>query len=212
MGNIDSPSNNEHAVIDEYTNLASTYDRRWAFYISATLRETLKRLPIKPTDTLLDMGCGTGALLQAISIQYPAMNVTGIDISREMLKVASTKQIKNCSLITGSVLHLPFHSKSFDIVVSCNAFHYLPKPAECLLETARVLKSAGRIVITDWCDDYIACRVCDVFLRMFNRAHYKTYGLNACERLLRDAGYHNVKVEKYKINWFWGLMTASAQI
>lgn len=209
MSNINT-ANNERAVIDEYANLASQYDRRWEFYIKATLHETLKRLNIEPTEKLLDIGCGTGALLQAISLKHPSVDLIGIDISVEMLRVATNKHMKRCSLVTGNARHLPFRPNSFDVVVSCNALHYVRKPEECLLEIARVLKPRGRILITDWCDDYIACRICDVFLRMFNHAHFRTYGLAACERLLRDAGYGSIKVVRYKINWLWGLMTAKA--
>jgi ubiquinone/menaquinone biosynthesis C-methylase UbiE len=204
-------TNNEQTVINEYAHIASRYDRRWSFYIKATLHETLKRLNIKPTDTLLDVGCGTGTLLGGISQKYPSVNLVGIDICIEMLKIAYHKQIKKCNLVASNVRHLPFRSESFDVVVTCNAFHYFRKPEECLLEIARILKPQGRIVITDWCDDYIACRICDAFLRIFNRSHFKTYGLSACERLLRDTGYTNVKVERYKISWFWGLMTVKAQ-
>ncbi|MGQ3684505.1 MAG: methyltransferase domain-containing protein [Candidatus Loosdrechtia sp.] len=208
MGN--NTINNEQTVIDEYAHIASRYDKRWSFYISATLRETLKRLDIKPTDTLLDVGCGTGTLLEAISQKYPSAKLVGTDISREMLRIAYRKQFKKCSLVESNSRQLPFHSESFDMVVSCNAFHYFRMPEECLSEIARVLKPQGRIVITDWCDDYIACRICDIFLRIFNRAHFKTYGLDACRRMLRDAGYTNIEAEKYKINWLWGLMTARA--
>ncbi|MBM2835226.1 MAG: cysteine synthase [Candidatus Brocadiaceae bacterium] len=168
-------------------------------------------MDIKPTDRLLDIGCGTGSLLQAISQKHPSVSLIGLDISSEMLKIACNKQINRCSLITGQSQFLPFHSRSFDVVVSCNAFHYWRKPEACLREIARVLKPQGRIVITDWCDDYIACKICDLFLRMFNRAHFKTYGKDACKRLLLKAGYGNVMVERYKINWLWGMMTANAQ-
>jgi len=203
--------NEETAVIREYADIAPQYDRRWASYITATLRETLKRLDIKPNDRLLDIGCGTGSLLRAISQKHPSVDLIGLDISSEMLKIACNKQINRCSLITGQAQFLPFHSHSFDVVVSCNAFHYWRNPEGCLREIARVLKPQGRIVITDWCDDYIACKICDLFLRIFNRAHFKTYGKDACERLLRNTGYGNVRVERYKINWLWGMMTAKAQ-
>jgi len=209
--NITHDTREEDAVAREYSKLASQYDRRWASYITATLCETLKRLDIKPTDRLLDIGCGTGSLLQAISQKHPSVDLIGLDISREMLKVTSNKQIYRCTLISGQSQFLPFHSSRFDIVVSCNTFHYWRNPEACLREIARVLKPQGRIVITDWCDDYIACKICDLFLRMFNRAHFRTYRKDACERLLRDAGYSNVRIERYKINWLWGMMTAQAQ-
>ncbi|MCF6155678.1 MAG: methyltransferase domain-containing protein [Candidatus Brocadia sp.] len=211
MTEINHTQNNEYAVIKEYASLAPNYDRRWSFYINATLRETLKRLDINPTDRLLDIGCGTGSLLRAITESYPLVKVVGVDLSVEMLKIARNKQIKDSALIAGQTRCLPFRSKSFDLVVSCNAFHYLHKPEECLAEIARILKPQGRVVITDWCDDYIACRVCDLFLRVFNRAHFKTYGKRACEYLLRNAGYSNLQIERYKINWLWGLMTAKAR-
>ena len=211
MHNTIHNTREEDVVVREYADLASQYDRRWASYITATLRETLRRLEIKPSDRLLDIGCGTGSLLQAISTKYPSINLVGLDISKEMLKVACNKQIKKCNFIIGQALHLPFHSKSIDIVVSCNAFHYWRKPEASLLEIVRVLKPQGRLVITDWCDDYIACKICDLFLRMFNRAHFKTYGKDAYERLLRNTGYGNIQIERYKINWLWGLMTAKAQ-
>lgn len=201
----------EDAVVREYDSLAHHYDKRWQHYIAATLKGTLKRLAINPNDRLLDIGCGTGSLLQAISANYPSVGMVGLDISREMLRIACNKQINKCNFITGQVQFLPFQSNSFDIVVSSNAFHYWRSPESCLKEILRVLKPKGRIIITDWCDDYVACKICDVFLRLFNHAHFKTYGKDACELLLQKAGFVNVQVDRYRINWLWGMMTAIAQ-
>lgn len=206
-----SNTREEDAVVREYDFLAHRYDKRWQYYIAATLEGTLKRLAINPNDMLLDIGCGTGSLLQAICAKYPSVGMVGLDISREMLRIACNKQISKCNFITGQVQFLPFHSNSFDIVVSCNAFHYWRRPEACLKEILRVLKPKGRIIITDWCDDYVACKMCDVFLRLFNHAHFKTYGKDACELLLQKAGFVTVQVDRYKINWLWGMMTSIAQ-
>ena len=65
--------------------------------------------------------------------------------------------------------------------------------------------------ITDWCDDYLACRLCNIYLRLTSKAHYKTYRQAECASLLREAGHAEATVERYKISWLWGLMTARAQ-
>ncbi|MFU8878336.1 MAG: hypothetical protein ACNA7E_09355, partial [Wenzhouxiangellaceae bacterium] len=47
-------------------------------------------------------------------------------------------------------------------------------------------------------------------LRAFNRGHFRTYGSEEFRELFVKAGFENVEVERYKINWFWGFMTATA--
>src|SRR5712692_8456050 len=71
--------------------------------------------------------------------------------------------------------------------------------------------AGGRVVITDWCDDYVACRLCNVYLRLTSKAHYKTYRQAECAALLKEAGHALARIERYKINWLWGLMTAVAE-
>ena len=75
----------------------------------------------------------------------------------------------------------------------------------------RVLRPTGALVLTDWCDDYFACRICNLYLRLTNRAFYKTYRQAECLELLKVAGYEVQSFERYKISWLWGLMTAVAR-
>jgi len=98
------------------------------------------------------------------------------------------------------------------VVVSCNMFHYISHPVEALREMARVLRPGGSIVLTDWCDDYLACRLCNLYLRLTNRAFYKTYRQAECLELLRKAGFGAITLERYKINLLWGLMTAVVRL
>lgn len=196
----------------KYSQVAPAYDSRWSFYIQATIRETVKRLDLQNSDRLLDIGCGTASLFQAIVSKYPSVELVGVDLTPAMLKVAHDKLGDRAVFAAAPAQSLPLPSRSFDIVVSCNAFHYWRRPEDCLSEAARVLKPNGTIVITDWCDDYIACRLFNVLLRRFSRAHSKTYGRSECERLFRVAGFKNVQIERYKINWLWGLMTAKGKV
>ena len=196
----------------KYSQVAPEYDSRWSFYIQSTIRETVKRLDLHNSDKLLDIGCGTASLFQAIASKYPSVELVGVDLSPEMLEVAHKKLGGQALFLTAQAQSLPLPSRSFDIVVSCNAFHYWRRPEECLSEAARVLKPNGTMVITDWCDDYIACRLFNFLQRIFSRAHFKTYGRSECERLFRVAGFKNVQIERYKIDWLWGLMTAKGRV
>jgi len=65
-------------------------------------------------------------------------------------------------------------------------------------------------VITDWCRDFLTCRACELFLQMTNRAHHRAYRQRECRDILATAGFSSIAVERYKINWFWGMMTATA--
>lgn len=197
-------------VAREYARLAPRYDEKWSFYVEATTRETMARLDLRPQDRLLDVGCGTGALLRCLSAIHPATRLSGVDPVPEMLAVARGRLSPDVDLYQGWAEHLPFPEERFDVIVSCNVFHYIRQPVAALREMGRVLRPGGQLIITDWCDDFLACRVCDLYLRLFNRAHFKVYRQRDCVRLLREAGYGIVGVDRYKISWLWGLMTVRA--
>lgn len=194
----------------EYSRLASQYDSRWKRYIEASIRETLRRLRVAPGDRVLDVGCGTGALLEALSCAAPHAKLAGVDLSGEMLEVGRRRLGAAIDLRQAYAETLPFGDAAFDVVVSTNVLHFIRHPVPALREIHRVLNPSGRVVVTDWCDDYFACRVCDRFLRVFSRAHVRTYGSEECRELLMEGGFASIDVERYRINWLWGLMTATA--
>ncbi|MEO0647179.1 MAG: class I SAM-dependent methyltransferase [Cyanobacteria bacterium J06650_10] len=197
-------------VQNEYARLAPQYDRRWSFYVNATVQETMHRLSLKSHERILDLGCGTGTLIQRLLHLAPEIETFGLDPSTEMLNIARQKLPKSVELRLGSADNIPFPNESFDLVISTNAFHYFRNPSQAIQEAQRVLKPNGRVVITDWCDDYLTCRICDIFLRLFERAHFRTYGMSECQKMLQDEGLARVSIEKYKIDWLWGMMTATA--
>lgn len=196
-------------VIEEYSRLALRYDRRWSFYVAASTRETLARFTVGAGERVLDVGCGTGAMLERLSAREPAARLCGIDPVAEMLAVARRRLGERAELKSGWAEAIPYPDESFDAVISCNMFHYIRRPAEALAEMRRVLRPGGRLVITDWCDDYLACRLCDRYLRLFNRAHQRVYREEECRRMLGEAGYERMRLDRYKISWLWGLMTVT---
>lgn len=195
-------------LVEEYTRLADTYDTKWSFYIEATTRETIARLPLSPPDRLLDIGCGTGILLDRIAAIHPAAQLVGMDPVPEMLAAAHRRLSPAIELYDGWAEQLPFADAQFDLVVSCNMFHYIGRPLDALQEIRRVLRPRGRLVITDWCSDYMACRLVDLYQRTLKGSQMTVYRSRDWTRLAEANGYLIGKIDRYKINWLWGLMTA----
>jgi ubiquinone/menaquinone biosynthesis C-methylase UbiE len=129
-----------------------------------------------------------------------------------MLEQAKSKNAGgNATWVQADVAALPHPSKQFECVICANSFHYFPHPREALREMRRVLQPGGRLVLVDWCDDYLACKICSLWLRWTDRAFQQTYSLGACEGLLRTAGFQIVDSSRFRTGWLWGLMTFVCQ-
>ena len=185
-------------VRDEYDALSAEYDRRWRRYVDRTIAGTLRRVSLLPGEAILDVGCGTGALLDRL----PEAKRRGVDLSLAMLARARSRSC-GC-LAAGDAERLPFAGESFDVAVSTSSFHFWSAPSGALAEIHRVLRPRGRIVVTDWCDDFLACRL----YKRVRRGN--VFGSGECVRLLESAGFTITHVDRYKVSWLWGVMTVSA--
>lgn len=95
---------------------------------------------------VLDVACGTGLLASRIRVELGA-RVVGCDFSRGMLAQAGEHERVN-ALVQGSALALPFADRSFDAVVSTEAFHWFPDQRAALGEFLRVLVPEGRLFVS----------------------------------------------------------------
>jgi ubiquinone/menaquinone biosynthesis C-methylase UbiE len=201
----------QERVRAEYDALAGVYEQRWSRYIEASTDATLHRLPLDAGARVLDVGCGTGVLLGRLLGRSPFREVAGVDLSPGMVAQARRRLPASVRLLVGDAEALPFAPASFDVVVSASSFHYWPAPVRGLEELRRVLRPGGHLILTDWCDDYLACRICDRILRLVNPSHAPIYGRQECGALLSRARFQVTSLERYRISWLWGLMTATAR-
>ena len=112
----------KNTVQKEYSLLAQEYDDKWKFYIEATLQETLKRVELHSGERLLDIGCGTGVLLEVIEKKYPDAVLAGVDPTQEMLDIAGKRLSKKVHIERSWAEKLPFEAETFDAIVFCNMF------------------------------------------------------------------------------------------
>lgn len=102
---------------------------------------------------LLDVACGTGRFLHNCRIAWPAMRLTGLDLSAAYLEEARRhmKGLRPADLIAGNAESIPLPDESQDIVVCIFLFHELPPEVRRQVagEIARVLKPGGLLVFID---------------------------------------------------------------
>lgn len=111
--------------------------------------QTIAMMNIKPTDRILDLGCGTGWASRRLARIAAAGEVTGIDVADEMLRRAghASQGIRNVRYLWGSAEKIPAADNSFDKVLSVESFYYYADQGKALDEVRRVMASGGRLFI-----------------------------------------------------------------
>lgn len=120
---------------DQHTPVQQRVVQRLLGRLSAELSNEPQRV--------LDIGCGTGQLLQSLAQRYPQAGLTGLDLAPNMLQQAAERLGTRAELVQGDAERLPFGDTSFDLVVSSSTFQWLEHCDTCFGEVQRILKPDG---------------------------------------------------------------------
>ncbi len=104
--------------------------------------------------TLLDVGCGFGAVAIELAKAFDDIQIIGVDLSNPLMNIGRTLIEKEnlqskIQLKNGDAQNLFFDDAQFDVVISSFIFHIIEKPLAMLNEINRVAKPDGKIIITD---------------------------------------------------------------
>ena len=93
-----------------------------------------------PSETLLDVGCGTGYFTRQFATDAAEPKVIGADIDPDMLRFADGHSDRSIGFVAADARQLPFRDRSFDLVVSVTALCFIQDEKQALSEMLRVAR------------------------------------------------------------------------
>lgn len=138
--------------IGHFDRWATEYDRdrlqqRFFGPVHGQVVALLAGLGLRP-GRVLDIGCGTGALLRRLSGQFPGAALAGVDPAAGMIGAARRADVP-AGLARADAVALPFADESFDLVASTVSFHHWSDQRAGLAEAGRVLAPGGVFLLAD---------------------------------------------------------------
>ncbi|MDT4938341.1 MAG: hypothetical protein QOG80_2012 [Pseudonocardiales bacterium] len=138
----------------------ATFDDRAEEYGTGRHGRWLAKVTVRSADValaavpvplrVLDVGCGTGAVLRELTERLPnVLEMVGVDPSEGMLRVARRDSADQIRFVQAGAERLPFDDAHFDLVLSTTSYHHWGAQAAGLAEVARVLAPDGSFVLAD---------------------------------------------------------------
>jgi ubiquinone/menaquinone biosynthesis C-methylase UbiE len=102
-------------------------------------------------DKVLDVGCGTGVLSQAVAAVTRSSEITGIDPSPSFVEYGRTNCIDpRIRSDVGNALDLPYQDATFDQCLALLVLGLIPQPEKALSEMCRVTRPGGSVAVCNW--------------------------------------------------------------
>ncbi len=168
----------------------------------------LRHVSIKSQDTILDVGCGGGRTVQKLAAIATTGKVYGIDHSEASVAASrrtNRQEIEKgrVEIQGGSVSHLPFADRTFDLVTAVETHYYWPDLLRDFREILRVLEHGGAFVLI--AEAYKGgkhekrLQKWEEVVKALNLAHLS---VDEHRQLLVEAGYSDIQVsEEYDKGW-----------
>ncbi len=135
-------------VLERFSVDVDSYAELNAPLLAQAAQPMLDALDLSGADRILDLGAGTGLMLQSLRTQAPRAKVVGVDLAAPMLSRA--RRDTGAPVAVMDVTQLAVAEGVADIAVSAFVLRFLPDPAAALREQHRVLRSGGVAGVAVW--------------------------------------------------------------
>ena len=185
---------------DVWEKLAHKYNKLWVqkYSLGPTRREVKKIiLPLLEENKelkILDIGCGTGQLINEISELYNDVNYLGIDVAENMIEIArKSNKNKNIKFKNSSIESFESNEK-YDIIICTHAFPYFPNKQEMIKKMAELCNEKGQVIIVNSSTNSLKDLIIKLFLKATtSKARYLS--IDEMKELFKNAKLKLKKIE-----------------
>jgi ubiquinone/menaquinone biosynthesis C-methylase UbiE len=150
-------------------------------------------MAVKANDHILEIGFGTGKLINTMAKQINNGLIEGVDFSETMVSVARRRNKKyiaqdKVKIVKGNFDEMSFGKDSFNKVCTVNTIYFWPEPEKTTHKVARLLKPEGQFIIAF--ED-----MAQLNQKPLNRKVFRVYSKNDVRNLLINYGFSNVSIK-----------------
>lgn len=200
-----TPEQYKQLSIREFTKAAKVYETDHAGIYEMCKDDyppMLAELETDPFDNVLDVGCGTGPVIELLAKKYPEKHFVGLDITPAMIEAARSKGLLNAEFVVGDAENLPFGDGGFDAVLCSNSFHHYPNPGAFLREAHRVLRPGGKLILRDYTSNDVVVWLMNTFemplARLVGHGDVRILKMGEYRELMKATGFAIEKLAAQK--------------
>ena len=191
----------------EYYN--NTFFGKWArlydyekYFLFPIRRKAAQFFRLRPPAKVIDVATGTGA--QAYELAKLGLDVTGVDLSPEMLEQAKKKISKDLNLrfLHADATEIPFKDSEFDAASISLGLHDMPYEIglDVLREIQRVVKAEGPILIVDYMEPkkHWVAKLLYPLIKSYETPNYGPFINRGLDEILKQV---NLKIDRFTHVW-----------
>lgn len=166
-------------------------------FVAKRLDEIVRTFePIRKNNRLLDIGCGSGAMLEAA--QRNNWQAEGAEVS---ISAVDHVRANGFKVFHGFLQDANYPDNYFDVVTAIELFEHLPMPSEVIEEAARILRPGGVLWATTPHSKGASGRLLGLDWSMISPPeHIQLFSVKGLRMLLKTSGFNNVKISTLGVN------------
>ncbi len=191
----------------KWEKLAPKYNTQWVqkYSLGPTRREVLKivkpLLDSNPNLKILDIGCGTGQIIQELNAQYANLNYLGIDAAQNMINIAKENTKADGIRFALCPIERFETDEKFDVVICTHAFPYFPDKRDVMLKIAHMCNPEATVIICNSSTNNVKDFFTNLLVKTAtSKAHYLS--IKKMKELFECAGLTLQDISVIREKWY----------